>query len=199
MSYGTSLVRPTTGHRMTAAIEGCFINVSGSPAEGRDARRIQVRSTLMSNYHKRRAQKKRQLDKMTGSRSPGKVPRRTSDHVAQSTVHPPTVSITPRRDLFQPRVFSNQDHTRTSRIIIGFFCGQVAKAMQDLSYVSFVHVTIGEVEGQMQSDNPLITCRDLLRQHYDPSTLHLSTLWEKIDGMQQDVYARVRCILLRST
>lgn len=176
---------------MTATLESSFINVTGSPADGRDARRIHVRSTVMSNYHRRKARKKQDMtiQRSAVHEAPSALPIRVAP--ALITVQPAVLPAPERQELFQPRSFSNPDHAHTSRIIVRFLCGQVNKAIQDFSCVSFIHQGCGETASQCASDNPLMLCRDLLRQHYDPATLHRPALWQRIDVMQQDVYARV--------
>ena len=198
-----------------------FINVTGSPAVGRDARRIHIRSTVMSNYHKRRAQKKKHTKlrnslplgtfDSSSQRAAKPSPRHATSVLPDSTTSsvqvtsdtavslpaPPLAAASPS-GLFSPKNFDNPDHTHMSRIMVRFLCGQVKKAVQGLSHVSFVHRKIVETEAG-QSQNPLVVCRDVLRSDYDANTLHSPALWEKIDAAQEDTYLQVRssCISCR--
>ncbi|KAH8888047.1 hypothetical protein GQ53DRAFT_265514 [Thozetella sp. PMI_491] len=175
--------------------ECTFINVTENPAQSREARRNEVRRTVMRNYHRRR--KREGKPRLASASSQPTVPAPTcgadTNPVAFSM---PLASLEPRSaTLFQPKKWSKPHHAQIGRLIIHYLCGQTWRAGHDLSQVAFVHqyVKNGPLILGMNS-NPLKVCGDVLRS-FEHATLATpggshDDLWIRIHHHQEQLYSQ---------
>lgn len=164
-----------------------FINMTNDPSVGKDERRIYVRRTVMTEYHKRIKRQKNDVNR------PPEKP------ILDDTVEPPGVTHPRPAGLLQPKSWANADHDRISKLIIRFLHGQAAKASRDLSDVSFIHSQLKDVSTFSGADrDTLRLCQQTLRSHCDSSTTEravASTLWEDVHFQQERIYIQVGLIL----
>jgi hypothetical protein len=78
-----------------------------------------------------------------------------------------------------------------------FFCGQVMKGVCGFRGLVFVHGNFQAVQNMTvnEKENPLVECRNLLREHSTPEgrvDLNRSELWEGIFEKQEGIYTNVR-------
>ncbi|KAI1627838.1 hypothetical protein EDD37DRAFT_606624 [Exophiala viscosa] len=169
-----------------------FINVTGEPDKGRDARRLHVRRTVMTNYHKRKCQKKTlwpREDNTETSQVTTQAARPTSACQLNTSSTDPIrgdISLAVASSSFQLKTNTSPMHSRTCPIIIRFLSGQVIKAVRTLHYVSFIHHNMPEAYDRL--DDPLMACREVLCSHYSSKTPHLPTLWHKVSIAQEHIY-----------
>jgi hypothetical protein len=181
-----------------STICGAFINITGEPSRSRNARRIQVRRTVMTNYHKRRSEKKKPASRedttatnqSTQSTPPSQESSSTNTHSVEILPYPPAAC-----NLLKPKPWADLHRAQTSNAITHFLRGQVQKAAQDLSCVCFIHHRIREACDQPQ--NSLVACQELFRAHHDSETSQRQVgVWEDISIAQENIYEKVRFLLL---
>lgn len=161
-----------------------FVNVTSNPSIGRNERRIHVRRTVMTEYHKRRRQTK-DCEKTT----------------SQSAVQPAYPVHTRSVLLLRPKLWADARCTRTGQLIIRFLCGQVDKATNDLSNVSFIHWQLHD-ESPGTDQDPLRLCQATLRRYRDtesPFALKEAVLWKDVHVQQERIYVQVRPHLMAET
>lgn len=175
---------------------GDFINITGAPNLGRDARRTHVRRTVMTNYHKRRLEREKYpFSKCETNRS---LISTQATQLRPSNQIPPFIKARPGNapsfppqacGLLHPKPWIDLDHARTSHIITRFLQGQVTKVIQNICCVSFIHHRV--FQAQDQPHDPLFICRELFRIHYDPATSQpRDTLWDEISKAQESIYEK---------
>ncbi|KIV83850.1 hypothetical protein PV11_05839 [Exophiala sideris] len=171
-----------------------FINISGEPNEGRHARRIHVRRTVMTNHHKRKRQKK-SLESRKGHTQVLQVPTQAAPltpacRSEASSFDPQSIrgdiSLSVASSSFRLKTNSSPMHTRTCPIIIRFLSGQVIKAVRSLRYVSFIHRHVLGAHGQ--SNDNLMACSEILCTHYNSSSPNLPMLWHEVSVAQEHIY-----------
>ena len=194
--------------------EFTFVNLTDNPAKGRDERRVFVRQTVMSDYHKRRRQLSNPLEATLGGRTTY-VPLVGSDGGYRGQGDLTGASLEPviRRSedadsaqiliplgqrsaqLFQPIPWVDPHHAQISRLVVRFLCGQPVKAAHDISYVAFVHRQFKHACALDKRDHPLKDCGQLLGT-FSSGTSSASggytTFWAKVHKHQEDMYAQVR-------
>ena len=207
------------GTRMTGDIT--FINVSNDPEESRHARRVYVRQTVMSDYHRRRRRLRGKQTVAGLDRGRGRVPAgggtRLSHRpgVARDESDEPRVGLDglrPRRpgpslelwsnSLFRTRPWANAMHNQMAFAIRSFLCGQTTKAAHRLSCTFFVHRRFDQEDvvylGEAHS---LAACQKLLHIiEFGPEASHdatddyamqLPTFWGLVQKQQDVLYLQV--------
>lgn len=186
----------------TLATQDCdFINITGEPNQGRDARRIHVRRTVMTNYHKRKCRKKNigpreghtEVLPVSTQAAPQSTSICRSD--ASSTDSPSIrgdISLSVASSSFVLKTNSSPTHTRTCPIIVRFLSGQVVKAVRSFRHVSFIHHHVLEAPryGGKLNDS-LVACSEILCSHYNSTVPDLPTLWHRISIAQEHIYGTV--------
>ncbi|KAL7818314.1 hypothetical protein V8C26DRAFT_397310 [Trichoderma gracile] len=189
----------------TSEHDRTFVNLTDDPAQGRGARRTYVRRAVMTNYHKRRNQKKKasrsEAEVATGTREGVSEVSMTPNDLVSSRLNPQICALVPMFSLFEQRRFPEPSLMHMSNSVLRYLCGQASKVALDLSLVAFLHPSSEqELESSASPSStlsPLKTCQNLLRAYGSckSETLGLSVdrepLWEMIHQHQEWIYAKV--------
>ncbi|KAH0491801.1 hypothetical protein TgHK011_003209 [Trichoderma gracile] len=193
----------------TSQHDRTFVNLTDDPAQGRGARRTYVRRAVMTNYHKRRNQKKKasrsEPEAATGTREGVSEVSMTPNDLVSSRLNPQMCALVPMFSLFEQRRFPEPSLMHMSNSVLRYLCGQASKVALDLSLVAFLHPSSEqELESSASSSSrlsPLKTCQNLLRAYGSckSETVGLSVdrepLWEMIHQHQEWIYAKARIVL----
>jgi hypothetical protein len=127
------------------------------------------------------------------TRNRGISPITPAVHTTASSIVRPPSSL----DLLKPKYFSDSRDRHSAGVIMRFFCGQIMKGVCGFRGLVFVHGNFQAVQNMTvnEKENPLVECRNLLREHSTPEgrvDLNRSELWEGIFEKQEGIYTNVR-------
>jgi hypothetical protein len=192
-----------------------FVNMTDDPDEGREARRVFVRRSVMLDYHHRR-RKPIRPEANVGAAPVAVACERHDASAATSTTDEDSFQeqtnsqALPKFDdrkipqslesytakLFTARFWPDSQHSRLSKLVQSFMVGQVFRAARDVSGVNFIHNTFSRHISLEDPTNPLSRCIYILRAACEASVSSQETLlWPKVHDELERMHNEV-CVSL---